>query len=266
MTKKQLKQKHYVGIIAFVIAFIVLHFGFETIPPKIKDLEKSRSNNISVTNVQNLITEASKEIKDEDISYLSFLQRELTSENVDSTDILEKLASKWFLLGYPSISGHYAQEIALSSNTTEAWSIAGTTFFEGARKAKNNKSKEYSIKGAEEAFQNAISLENSNLPDRINLAILYAEFPPAENPMKGIQMLLDLQSKNPESTSLLFHLAKFGLQTGQVEKAIGRLEKALHLSPENVRVNCLLSDAYSQKGDLRKSEQYKKECERLKKI
>jgi len=60
--------------------------------------------------------------------------------------------------------------------------------------------------------------------------------------MKGIQLLLELNRSNPENVSILYYLARFGMRTGQYEKARERLEKALSLDPAQRRLHCLMAD------------------------
>jgi Tfp pilus assembly protein PilF len=62
--------------------------------------------------------------------------------------------------------------------------------------------------------------------------------------MKGIQLLLELNNKHPESVQVLYHLARFGMQTGQNEKALARIEKGLSIDPNNEKLICLAAKAY----------------------
>ena len=73
---------------------------------------------------------------------------------------------------------------------------------------------------------------------------MYIEQPQPDTPMKGIQLLLELNNKNPESVQVLYHLARFGIQTGQNEKAIARIEKGLSIEPDNKKLICLAAKAY----------------------
>jgi predicted Zn-dependent protease len=113
---------------------------------------------------------------------------------------------------------------------------------------------------AARCFESAISLNPGEIDYRINLAIVYAEVPPAENPMKGIQSLLELNRQHPENTSVLYHLARFGMRTGQYDKAKERLEKALSIEPGEKRVNCLMAELLKETGEVEKAEQYERVC------
>jgi Tfp pilus assembly protein PilF len=58
----------------------------------------------------------------------------------------------------------------------------------------------------------------------------------------------------------LYQLARFGLQTGQIDKAIERLLTALNLEPNNKRVICLLAEAYEKSGNKTKAEEFSLKC------
>jgi cytochrome c-type biogenesis protein CcmH/NrfG len=106
---------------------------------------------------------------------------------------------------------------------------------------KEEKVIEFCANRAIQAFENAISLDPSDITNKVNLAVCYAERPPQNNPMKGILMLIDLNKKHPENVPTLSTLGRLGIQTGQFEKAVARLELALQIEPKNIKVNCLLA-------------------------
>src|SRR5690606_5723955 len=103
----------------------------------------------------------------------------------------------------------------------------------------------------------------SNLQHQVNLALVYTENPPSENPMKGILMLVNLNKQEPENVMVLNQLGRLAIKTGQFEKAIERLSKAIELEPDNLASNCLLAKAYQGTGDQAKASKYQTQCEQL---
>ncbi|MBK7605446.1 MAG: hypothetical protein IPI15_18140 [Saprospiraceae bacterium] len=53
------------------------------------------------------------------------------------------------------------------------------------------------------APESAISLDPKETNHRVNLATIYAESPPKDNPMKGIMMLLDMSKSEPENITVM---------------------------------------------------------------
>jgi tetratricopeptide (TPR) repeat protein len=234
----------------------------DTKPKKHKLVEKSRALNLESTTISNLLMEAKKNIHQTDNDLLHAFELQLKSTENDSvkSEVLERISAKWFEIGYEAISGFYAEQIAEIKKDDTSWSIAGTTFVLCIRNTQTEKIKEYCSKRGIQAFENAISLNSSEINHKVNLAVCLAEFPPKDNPMKGIMMLLSLNGERPDNISVLYQLARFGLQTGQYEKAIGRLNRILELEPEYIRAYCLLAKIYEDTNDLTQAAKYRERC------
>ncbi|WP_235297750.1 tetratricopeptide repeat protein [Portibacter marinus] len=256
-------KSHYLTIGVFTILFLVLYFGFDTKPHDILLAEKSRASFIETTNIQNLLTTAREEMRADEMGVIDAINMRLEMAETDSSriEVLENLSSSWYQNGYYGIAGYYAEEIAKIKEDELSWSIAGTTYATGIKRADNEKVKSFCVERARKALENAISINPANVNHKINLAVTFAEHPVAENPMKGIMMLLDLNKQNPENVSVLYQLARLGIQTGQFDKAIERINKALSLDPENQRIICLAVDAYNGIGNNLKAEEFSRRCE-----
>ncbi|MFM2393693.1 MAG: hypothetical protein RLZZ546_1675 [Bacteroidota bacterium] len=247
-------------IASALVAFFIMYFGCESKPKNVRDLEKSRSLTLQVTSVQNIIREAQKTLSPDKISTIETLQMQLEKDTAKQVEILEMLSSKWYEYGHPAIAGHYAEEIALKKNTEDSWSIAGTTYSLGLKTSKTEKDKDFCREKAINAFEKATSLNPSNISHRINSAICYTEHPLKDNPMQGILMLRELNTKYPDNISVINQLARLAIKTNQIDRAIERLNQALKLDPKNKTTNCLLAEVYEIKGDATKSNEFKEKC------
>jgi len=186
------------------------------------------------TGLESLIRAARSDLKPAEIATLSDLESRLEKEELPDNrrPLLEQLAGEWYRAGHPAISGIYAKEIAEVANTEDAWSITATTFSiclkqEGA----DDKTRQFCASQAEQAYQAAISLDPDDPDNRINLAVSYTDFPPQDNPMKGILLLRELEQQYPKNARVYTTLAKLAIKTNQWEKAAERLEQAVELAP-----------------------------------
>jgi len=245
MTKLQLSV-----ILSAIALFFALYFGCDTKPPEQEAIERSRSLAIESTDISTLRSEARKTLSPAAASNILVLEQQLEGITTDSNKVaaLEELSSAWFSAGHPAIAGYYAEEIANITGTEEAWSIAGTTYAIGAQRAEDTKVRSFSSNRAIQALENAISLNPQNTQHKVNLALVYAEDPPQDNPMRGVQMLLDLNQKEPENVFVLLALARLAIRTGQYERAATRLETILQQEPSNAQAICLLADVYQNLG------------------
>jgi len=208
---------------------------------------------VAATGLESLIRAAREELTPVQIATLANLEERLELAETSATEpvrpLLEKLAGEWFRSGQPAISGVYARRIAEESDDAEDWGIAATTFSlclqrEGA----DDKTLQFCSAQAEEAYQAAISLDPEDLDARINLAVSYTDYPPANEPMKGILMLVDLEKKNPGNARLNITLGQLAIKTNQLERAAERFGKAVSSEPDNPDAVCPLARVYENLG------------------
>jgi predicted Zn-dependent protease len=249
--------------IALAVAlFIVglLYVGFDTKPREFAKIEQSRSLQIRSTGIESLLIEARSQVHGPDANRIMGLEKQLNPEDPDP-EVLKALSSAWYAQGFPAIAGHYAFEVAQVERTAEAWSIAGTTFSLALQKSSEEKLRRFCLENGVESFENAISLEPHVVQHRLNLALLYTEEAPADNPMQGILMLVDLSKKHPEEGAVFFHLGRLALQTGQTDKALERLTRAIELRPDHRDSWCLLAEAKQLAGDSHGAEEARVQCD-----
>lgn len=257
MTKLQI-------IVVSLWAFLTLalYFGFETKSlEQIEDLEVRALTGTKV-DVNPIVTSAKESLADGDLREIQILEGGVeSSEGDQKVDFLKQLSGKWYKLRRYLIAGHYAEQIAELEPSGEAWSIAGTTYIQGINSS-DDLIKNGCFQGAVTALENAISLEPENVNHRVNLALAYTENPPQDNPMKGIQILLNLNQKHPENVVVLTTLGRLAMKTGQFDRAAERLQNAIDLEPNHQPAVCLLSDLYQQTADSRAAT-LREQCELL---
>lgn len=257
--------QQYSVIGGVLLLFLVLYLGCDTKPPKQAQVEKSRVLQAEATDVNVLMREAHDKLSSSDLGVIQILQENLAAATVDSLKmpILEQLSSTWMASGHPAIAGHFAQQIAEIASTDEAWAITGTTFYLGIRRSEDEKTRTFCSQRAVKAFENAISINPAEVKHQVNLALTYTELPPANEPMKGILMLRELEQSFPESVLVQTTLARLAVQTGQFDRAQVRLDKALALEPDNKTAVCLAAQVYANLGDEAKAARFDQQCQRL---
>ncbi len=257
MTKLQI-----VVVSSMILLFAGMYFGLDIKPKEQKAIEKSRAIEAESTDINALLEDAKSELSAEKSTLILSIETKLNKAQTDSAKVetLKEISGAWYRMDRIDIAGFYAQSVAEIENSDESWGIAGTTYTIGAQRAKEEKVKQFCFGRAIKAFENAISLNPSNTTHKVNLAVCYAENPLPDNPMKGILMLRDLNEKEPENVLILTTLGRFAIQTGQYDKAIERLRKAVEIEPKNIKANCLLSQAYRGTGDNEKADNYAKFC------
>ena len=260
-----MNRNQWIVVSIAVVLFIAMYFGCETTPDNHKIIEKQRLDNVVSTDISSLLMDAKNGLSPKDEPAILALEMELNNSSGDDekANVYKELSSLWYKLNNPAIAGYYAEQVALIENNEDAWSIAGTTFSICVQRVTEAKIKSFCTDHAVSALENATSLNPSNLQHAVNLALVYTENPPAENPMKGILMLVELNKQNPDNVSVLNQLGRLAIKTGQIDKAIQRLSKAIELEPDNPMSNCLPGKAFEEKQDPEAASPYLTRCKEL---
>ena len=167
-------------VIAFSgLLFVGLYFGGDTKPETQEAVEKTRTLTATSTSIESLLSAAKSNLPVDTSAMISGIEKEYRAGSSDSSKVesLKKLASMWYQTGRADISGFYAEEVAKVLNDELSWSIAGTTYMLGARKAVEDKIRDFCFTNAEKAFQSAISINPSNYAHKVNLALCYTRKP-----------------------------------------------------------------------------------------
>jgi len=242
-------RSQWIAVGAVAVLLMLTYWGCPVRPPEME--EGFARGPLETTGLESLIRAARANLSPSAIANLSDLESRLEKEPASSerVPILEQLAGEWYRAGQPAISGIYAKEIAEEQNTEEAWSITATTFNICLKKeGTDEKTRQFCASQAEQAYQAAISLNPEDADNRINLALSYTDYPPRDNPMKGILLLRELEQKYPENPRVYITLAQLAIKTNQLEKAVERFETARSLDPDNPEVICPLARVYESLG------------------
>lgn len=257
-----MSQTQQTVLVLAVLLFAGMYFFLGNKPKGHKQEAVSQALSMEATSADALMLRARGALFPDSVAVLNALEQALGSAKDDGarSDLLKSVAGFWFRNGQREASGLVAEQVAALDNTDAAWSVAGATFFEALRTAKDTTSRAFCAQRAVKAFEHAASLNPDEPEHRVNLALVYAEQPPADNPMQAVMMLRDLEQKFPEATAVYNALGRLAIKTGQWDRAIARLEKALTLEPENKFTICLLANAYEGAGQSDKATIFGNRC------
>lgn len=233
-----------------VSLFAVLYFGGRTTPNSRPDIEKTRALRAeSSTDSDLIISSAKADFTEEQLVTILEIELSLPLQLTDSlrAESFKNLSKEWNSLGRFDIGGIYAQKVAEIFNTEESWSITGTTFGMGQKRAANEETQTFCAERAVAAFNKAIELNPDEVQHKINLALIYVE---TSQPMQGISMLRDLASKNPKNTSVLLALGQLSVRSGQYDKAIERYQEIVKIESDNLRAHYALAQIYQSLGKI----------------
>jgi tetratricopeptide (TPR) repeat protein len=258
-----MNKQHWTLIACSALLFAGLYFGLDNRNKQQKEISTSRAIQGEVTTLSNLLEEAKNHLSAPQATLLASLEQASQSASTPEARVeaLKSLSGFWYQAGQQPVAGGYADSVAVITNTAEAWSVAGGTYFNALIAAADMPTlRKYCGSKAVKAFESAISLAPDKVEHRVNLALVYAENPPEDNPMQAVLMLRDLEAKYPNAPSVYNALGRLAIKTGQWERAIERLEKAYSLAPDNPNTPCLLAKAYQEAGKTAQAQRFVALC------
>lgn len=257
-----LKKAQIGALLAAAALFLGLYFGFDTRPGKNKVIDRSRAIQGEQISLESIVEKAKASLAPDKTQSLGALEQQLAaaeSENQKAIT-LKKISAFWFNTGQVPVAGGYAEEVAEIENADSSWSVAGALFYNGLVNEKDPAIRDFCASHAVKSFESAVSLAPEKVEHQVNLALVWAENPPPDNPMKAVLMLRDLEQKHPDNPSVYNALGRLAIKTGQWQRAIERLEKSWSLNKKNPNTPCLLAKAYEGAGNTEKSTEFAALC------
>ncbi|HND86974.1 MAG TPA: hypothetical protein PK971_01530 [Saprospiraceae bacterium] len=249
-------------MLAASLLFAGLYFGFDTKPAGQKKIEQSREIAGEATTLPTLLESAVAALEPAQRQQMADLESAASGAKTDAdrAESLKQLSAWWYKHGNPPVAAGIAEQVAELERTDAAWSVAGASFFNALVGTQDPTLRKFCADHALKAFESAASLAPDKVEHRVNLALVYSENPPPDNPMKAVLMLRDLESKHSDAPSVYNALGRLAIKTNQWERAIERLEKARSLDNTNPNTPCLLAKAYEGAGNTEKANEFARIC------
>ncbi|MES2621455.1 MAG: tetratricopeptide repeat protein [Bacteroidota bacterium] len=181
-------------------------------------------------------------------------------ESLAASKNYKDLLSEYVKLDKPLAVAYYTIQLAEKENKAASFTSAGDYNSMLMQTAPDEKAKNFLSNNALECYQKAVALDSTNTENRLRLASAYMSGGGA--PMQGVTILLDIVNKDSTNVDALLMLGRFGIISGQYDKAIGRLEKILYLHPQNSEALLLIAEAYNNQGNKSKAIEMLQRCKK----
>jgi len=233
-----------------VLAIAVLTVIIYTLP-----ITKNNSEEHSTDHAHTMSSGASFE-EIEQAAKASFRPAQLTAVNDlaekiknDGNNLLlyDSLGMAWDALNQPGIAAHYFEIKAEKDNEERSYIDAAFRYFDAFKMAEDTLIRNQMVEKAIACYEKVIAINPKNLNAKTDLGVCYAEG--TGTPMKGILLLREVVTENPNHENAQLNLGFLSLKSTQYDKAIERFNAVLKINPLRTETYIYLSQTYLQIGD-----------------
>ncbi|MCS6904542.1 MAG: tetratricopeptide repeat protein [Bacteroidia bacterium] len=163
----------------------------------------------------------------------------------DSLKILQEIVNVAISQDRYDVASNYQEQILLKYKDQEVNLLEKTAryFYEASLRADSLENTTFTQK-ALNYYEKYLSKKPQDLDAQVIQALLWVK---GNTPMQGIQKLVKLAEENPGLYKAHLELGKFSLQTGQLDKAIMRLQQAQKVNSSDWEAHFYLGLALQQK-------------------
>jgi tetratricopeptide (TPR) repeat protein len=204
---------------------------------------------------------AKSRLKPEELEKLTPITLALDTVNnpAQKAALHRAIASFWDTKGdYSASAVHYHRAAELVPEAV-SFMLAGTRYQAAAELANDTLLSNFLYKQAIHTMEEATQLNPDDLDMRADLASVIVTA--TEQPMRGIQQLLDIVKQAPKHLKANMHLARLAVTSGQHDKAVERYNNIIGWYPAFADAYLGLGEAYYSQGQvndaIRTLEQYK---------
>jgi tetratricopeptide (TPR) repeat protein len=228
-------QNKVVIVLVFVLAFVLISFLPRT---KKSNHELSGTKRSDVNIIESFITEFVDEIpKDVKQEY----------QKIKSKSLSEKI-NFWYAQKNEFGVAYEWSMFANENKSDTSWSNAAKWFLRAAMIQNNPEIKMQCYRLSLDAFNRAFTINPNDKKHLMDKATVLVES--GINPMEGIGLLRKMEESDSSNVELLIRLGRFSIQSGQYEKAVVRLKKAIQLDSLRLDAHLYIADAYREMNDI----------------
>lgn len=181
--------------------------------------------------------------------------------NANTPVACKDAAEYWEKKNDLNIAAKYYKKGAFLENTEKSITFAGNLFLAILQRTGEAETRKWQALQAIECFNKALEINPNNTDNKIALATSYTDG--TGETMKGVTLLREVTQADSNNVSANIILGKLAIQSGQLDKAIKRLERVLSIRPDNTEAMYFLAEAYKNQGNKQKALELFEQCKKL---
>lgn len=246
------------------LAIVILIFAFARTTPTQKSASATENQQHSsddghdhtstsaVVSIDTILAIAKKQLKTEQIGWLSTLENSITRNSVKNQllPLYHQLSHFW--KDSARIFEPYAwyeAEAARLENSEKSLTFAAQQFLDNLQNDEVPERRKWKALQAKELFERSLKINPDNDSSKVGLGATYLFGGLSDTPMEGILKIREVVEKDSSNVYAQIMLGKGSLLSGQYDKAKERFLKVTRLEPGNLDAALLLAEVYERTGD-----------------
>ncbi|HOS47545.1 MAG TPA: tetratricopeptide repeat protein [Bacteroidia bacterium] len=233
-------------VAAALLLSVVIYMMPSQVNMKAKPADATRVNKGGLDETA-LLQSAATAIDSTQLPTLRMLEDALKKNGDQDTALLDQIGRFWDNRNIPAAAAIWFEKKSAIQKTELSYLDAAYRYFDAFKMAGDSSLRGMMVQKAIENYNKVIEINPENLNAKTDLGACYAEG--TGEPMKGIMLLREVVSKNPEHEMAQYNLGMLSVKSGQLDKAIERFTKVLEINPKRSEMYFYLGQIYVSKGE-----------------
>lgn len=247
--------------IALILTVVIYKFG-RTVPEKKEIVAAADTHDehdghdhgasAPALSTDSLLYYAKQQLTTEQATRLAMLENSITRGDVKNQQlaVYHNLSHFWKdTVGIFQPYAWYEAEAARLENSEKSLTFAAHLFLDNLQGEDNPALRQWAALQAKDLFERSLKLNPDNDSSKIGLGATYLFGGISERPMEGLGQILEIVQKDSTNVYAQMTLARGGLMSGQLDKAVARLMTVNRLEPHNLEAILMLADVHDRMRD-----------------
>lgn len=254
-----MKKPQWITIAAALVAVLIIFFFGRTVPEKKQVVAETHSEDDGHDHgtpdeltIDSILLIAKKQLNSEQVTRINMLENSISRGDVKDQQIkvYHQLSHFWgdSMRLFPPYAW-YEAEAARLENSEKSLTFAAHLFLENLQHESNPGLIKWEAMQAKDLFERSLKINPDNDSSRVGLGACYLFGNISPNPMEGIAKIREVVEKDSTNAYAQLTLVRGLIMSGQMSKAIERLELVNKIHPGNIEAILLLAEVNERKGD-----------------
>ncbi len=248
-----MKKPQWISIgVAVFLVIIILAFG-RTVAEKNPAVTEGQTvhddhqheESTRLLTTDSILLAARKQLSNEQVTRITQLENSITRGDV----VVQKLAVYHQLSHFwgdtiRSFAPYawYEAEAARLENSEKTLTFAARLMLENLQEEEDPSLRQWEALQAKDLFERSLKLNPDNDSSKVGIGATYLFGGISDQPMTGINLIREVVQKDSNNVYAQLTLAKGALVSGQLDRAVSRLELVNRIDPSNVECILMLAD------------------------